>query len=868
MTKKAAGSARKLVIVESPTKAKTIRKFLGKNFMVESCMGHVRDLPQSAKDIPEKYKKQAWAKLGVNTEKDFEPLYCIPNNKKKVVSQLRDLIDKADELYLATDEDREGESISWHLLQLLKPKVPVKRMVFHEITEDAIKDALENPRKIDDNLVHAQEARRILDRLVGYTLSPIIWKKIAFGLSAGRVQSVAVKLISEREALRLKFRKAEYCGLQALGEKDKQEFLSKLSIYKDKKIATGKDFDSETGELIKNKKSDLLQLSKKEAQKILDEIKGKKLVVESVEDRPISRSPYAPFITSTLQQDASRKFGWTARNTMRTAQTLYENGLITYMRTDSTVLSAQALKAARAQVKELYGDKYLPSGPRSYEKKKVKGAQEAHEAIRPAGNNFKIPKETGLSGDPYKLYELIWMRTLASQMVDSRQRQTQVRLGHGNATFSASGTVIEFPGFLKVYEESQDDVSDEENSQLPALKKGDSITVRKLEVTEHETKPPSRFTEAGLIQVMEKEGIGRPSTYAAILGTIQDRGYVTKQGNTLKPTFTAMIVSQLLEKYFPEYVDLGFTSAMENSLDEIASGDLESVKYLKDVYLGKNGLKKLVETQDKKIDPDEARAIRLFGLDEFVFKVGRYGAYVCRKEKGEEICASIPETHAPSELNADIINKLIDQKIKGADAFATDPKTKKKIYVLTGRYGPYVQLGESDEEKPKRVSIPPTIQPENITLNQVMTLISLPATLGTHPKTKKEIKMSIGRFGPYILHDGEFRSIPKTDSIFDMDLKRAVEILAEPKKGRGGRKSSVLKELGKHPDNNEKVSLMDGRYGPYVKWGKVNVSLPEDQKPDKLTLDLALKLIAAKNGNGGKKGGKKGNSKGRSRKTA
>lgn len=836
-------SAKRLVIVESPTKAKTIKKFLGKKYFVESCMGHIRDLPKSAKDIPAKFKKYEWSKLGVDTENDFEPIYCIPSDKMKVVSRLKDLVAESDEIFLATDEDREGESISWHLLEVLKPRIPVKRMVFNEITESAIQEALKNTRKIDNNLVHAQEARRILDRLVGYTLSPVIWKKIAFGLSAGRVQSVAIKLICEREIQRLRFKKADYCSLQAVCEKSDQEFLSRLYIYKDKRIATGKDFDPDTGELIK--KSEYLQLSLPEAKKIQSELKDKKLTVDSIEEKPITRSPYAPFITSTLQQDASRKFGWGSRNTMRTAQQLYEQGFITYMRTDSTFLSNQAIEGARSTVLKLYGKNFLAAGPRTYEKKKVKGAQEAHEAIRPAGTQFVHPAETGLKGDQLKLYDLIWKRTVASQMQDSKQKQTQIRLSTGKSIFAASGTVIEFPGFLKVYEEGRDESLDSEDSKLPVLKKGDSIKVKKFEIAEHETKPPSRYTEAGLIQIMEKEGIGRPSTYAATISTIQDRGYVMKIANALKPTFTAMVVVQLLEKYFPEYVDLKFTSDMESSLDEIAEGDLDWVKYLKNVYGGKEGLKKLAEKQDKNIDPDEARTIKLIGLEKFVFKVGRYGAYVCRKEKGEEVCASLPESHAPSEVTEEMINKLIDQKIKGTDAIGKDPKSKKPIYVLTGRYGPYVQLGESDEEKPKRISIPPAITPENITLKEAIKLIGLPETLGTHPKTKKEIKMSIGRFGPYIVNDGDFRSIPKTDSIFTMTLKRALEIFSEPKKGRGKR-ASTLKEIGKHPENQEPIAVMDGKYGPYIRWGKVNVSLPEGESPEKLTLKKAVEILSSK----------------------
>lgn len=846
MAKTAAGG-KKLVIVESPTKAKTIKKFLGKDFIVESCMGHIRDLPKTAKDVPEKFKKQKWARLGVDVENEFEPLYCIPNDKRKIVNTLKDKMEQAQELYLATDEDREGESISWHLMEVLKPKIPVKRMVFHEITEEAIQDSLKKTRQIDDNLVRAQEARRILDRLVGFSLSPLIWKKVAYGLSAGRVQSVALRLVSERELSRFKFKKATYFGVENELEKSGQSFTSKIHQYDGKRIATGKDFDQETGEVPKDKQSQILVLDDKTAQKIVDGLKGKKLKVDSVDERPISREPYAPFITSSLQQDASRKFGWPSRQTMRTAQELYEKGFITYMRTDSVNLSEQAVKAARDSVKKLYGDKFLSKEVRTFKGKKVKGAQEAHEAIRPAGNKFVDPDDSGLSGDAYKLYDLIWKRTLACQMANSQQRQVQIKLSEGKAIFSSSGTVIEFPGFLKVYEESTDDQAQDDET-LPALKAGEMVDIKSTKKTEHETKPPSRFTEAGLIQVLEKEGIGRPSTYASTISTIVDRGYVSRQGNTLIPTFTALIVSKLLSNYFPEYVDLKFTAGMEENLDEIAEGSLDWVAYLKSIYMGKTGLRSMVEKQEKIIDADEARSMNVQGLEMLSFRVGRYGAYVCRKNGKEEQCASLPESRPPSEITEEFANELIDQKINGADALGKDPKTGMPIYVLSGRYGPYVQLGDNENEKdpelkPKRTSIPPHIPMDTVDMEKALMFLSLPKTLGQHPDSQKDIKLGIGRFGPYIVCDGDYRSVPKTEDFFAVDITKALEMLAQPKKGRGGRGSSVVKDLGEH--GGDKLQIMTGKYGPYIKWGKKNVSLPEGQKPEDFTLEKAVELVGS-----------------------
>lgn len=853
---------KKLVIVESPTKAKTIRKFLGKDYVVESCMGHVRDLPQSAKDIPAKFKKEEWASLGVNVDKHFEPIYCVPKNKEKIVKELRQKLDEASELYLATDEDREGESISWHLVELLKPNVPIKRMVFHEITKDAIQKSLKEVRQIDSNLVRAQEARRILDRLVGYTISPLIWKKVAYGLSAGRVQSVAVKLIAEKELERIKFVRASYSSVTAELNKESIDFEARLTAYKKQKIAIGKDFDGTTGK----PSPDVLVLDAKSAQKIADEAKKLDIVVTDIEEKPVFRKPAPPFITSTLQQEASRKLGMSSRETMQTAQKLYEQGYITYMRTDSTNLSQEALTASRACIKDLYGKEYLPESPRIYSGKKVKGAQEAHEAIRPAGTEFVKPDDTGLMGIQLKVYELIWKRTVASQMVDSRQKQVSVKMSAGEAQWSSSGMTIEFPGFLRAYVEGSDDPEaelTEKESRLPLLKVQEKIKAKNIRCDEHETKPPARFTEASLVQTLEKEGIGRPSTYASIIGTIIDRGYVRKQGTTLIPTFTALIVSKLLTQHLPEFVDLGFTSSMEKSLDDIADGDLDWEKYLSTIYSGPKGLKKQVDSQEKKIDPEEAREIKLTGLEKFSFRVGRYGAYVCRHDKGEEFCASIPDNESPADITADVANKLIDQKINGADSIGKDPKTGKPVYVLTGRFGPYVQLGDIDkeEDKPKRVSLMAGMDPAQVTFAQALELLSLPKTLGVHPGLQKDIKAGLGRFGPYVVCEGDYRSIPKTMNLFTVTLEDALELFSKPKAGRG--RAAPLKELGPHPENKEIVQVMNGKYGPYVKWGKVNATIPEGVDPQNLTMEQAVQLLEAKEGSGG---GKKAKSKAKPKK--
>ena len=771
----------------------------------------------------------------------------MPKTKTKVVTQLKKLLKEADELYLATDEDREGESISWHLLEVLKPKVPVKRMVFHEITKSAIQQALEDCREINTDMVRAQEARRILDRLVGFTISPLLWKKVAYGLSAGRVQSVAVKLIAEKEQERVTFVKAKYSSISGKAEKDKTEFETRLTEWKGQRIASGKDFNEKTGKLKEDKK-ELVHLNEKTADDVLSALKGQSLKVVSVDEKPVSRKPAPPFITSTLQQEANRKLGLSSREAMQVAQKLYEQGHITYMRTDSTFLSTQAIKAARESIQDLYGDKYLPDSPRDYSKKKSKGAQEAHEAIRPAGSSFVKPEDTKLKGPQYQLYDLIWKRTVASQMVNAEQKQMSVKLEAGDGLFTSNGLSLVFPGFFKAYVEGFDDPDQALNNRevhLPQLKAGDGAKVVELNTNQHETKPPARYTEASLVQKLEKEGVGRPSTYASIIGTIQDRGYVNKVGNSLQPTFTALIVTKLLENHLSDYVDLSFTSEMENALDQIAEGEKEWTQYLKSVYLGEKGLKQEVENKEEKINPEESRAIRLKNLEGMTFKVGRYGAYVCKDNNGEEVCASLPEDRAPADVEVSYVDKIIDQKINGTDALGKDPVTDLPVYVLTGRYGPYVQLGESDggeKEKPKRSSIPPTMEPDNVTLEQALSLLSLPKTLGTHPDTDVEIKAGLGRFGPFIVYEKDFRSIPKDMDLFTITLEQALELLSRPKRGRG--RAAPIKVLGNHPKVEEEMAVYNGKYGPYIKCGKVNVSVPEEQKPEDVTLEQALELLA------------------------
>jgi len=844
-----------LVIVESPTKARTIRNYLPKDYRVEASMGHVRDLPQSASEIPAAVKAERWAQLGVNVDADFEPVYVVPKDKKKVVTQLKDALKGVDELILATDEDREGESISWHLYQLLKPKVPTKRMVFHEITQEAIKKALNNCRDIDEKLVRAQETRRILDRLVGYTLSPLLWKKIAWGLSAGRVQSVAVRLLVKKERQRRAFHEGTYWDLKASLVQEKTAFAAQLTTLGGTKVATGSDFDAATGQITTGR--NVLLLNEEQALALQERLTGKTWNVSSIDERPVTRKPAPPFTTSTLQQESNRKLRLSARDTMRIAQNLYEQGYITYMRTDSVHLSDQALTAARSCVEQLYGKNYLSPQPRQYTTKS-KGAQVAHEAIRPAGSTFRTPQETGLSGRELALYDLIWKRTVASQMADCRQTQISVQLQVEDAGFRSSGKRIDFPGFLRAYVEGSDDPDaalEDQEVILPSLKVGDHPDCTDLEAVGHETQPPARYTEATLVKTLESEGIGRPSTYASIIGTIIDKGYAQLVSNALIPTFTAFAVTNLLEKHFPDVVDPSFTSKMEQTLDEIATGEAKWLPYLREFYLGDKGLETLVREQESQIDASQARTVLLENLDAKV-RIGKYGPYIEVDNNGTVVTASIPKDLTPSDLDPKQVEVLLRQKTVGPDQVGRHPETGEPIYLKIGTYGPYVQLGDKTEEnpKPKQTSLPKGVTPENVTLDMAVGLLALPRTLGVHPDTGKKIQASLGRFGPYVVHDQgkegkDYRSLKAADNVLTVSLERALELLAEPKKGRGSSSSkskAALRELGMHPEEDTPVNIYDGPYGPYIKHGKINVSIPEGQSVEDVTLSTALELLASK----------------------
>ena len=846
-----------LVIVESPTKARTIRNYLPEDYRVEASMGHIRDLPSSADEIPAAAKEQKWAALGVNVENDFEPLYIVPKKKEKVVKELKKALREADELILATDEDREGESISWHLMQLLKPKVPIKRMVFHEITREAIRKALTDCRNIDENLVHAQETRRILDRLVGYTLSPLLWKKIARGLSAGRVQSVAVRLLVRRERERRAFKTGSYWDLKATLEQDKNAFEAKLMSLGGKKLATGSDFDPNTGKIAQGR--DVVLLTEAEAVALKERLIDLTWTVSKTEEKPTRRKPAPPFTTSTLQQEANRKLGTSARETMRIAQNLYEQGYITYMRTDSVHLSGQAIAAARSCVEQMYGKHYLSPQPRQYTTKS-KGAQEAHEAIRPAGSSFRTPDETGLSGREFALYDLIWKRTVASQMAEARLTQLSVTIEVDDAEFRASGKRIDFPGFFRAYVEGSDDPEaalEDQEVVLPPLKEGDTPDCTQLDPVGHDTQPPARYTEASLVKTLESEGVGRPSTYATIIGTIIDRGYAQMRSKALVPTFTAFAVVSLLEEHFHDLVDTRFTSKMEQTLDEIATGEAQWLPYLQKFYLGEEGLENQVKVREDQIDPSVAKAVDLENLEAIV-RIGRYGPYIEAEHNGNGVVtASIPTDLTPADLDPDQVETLLRQKTEGPEKLGLHPETGEPIFGLVGSYGPYVQLGEVTEEnkKPKRASLPKGVQLEFVTLDMAVGLLSLPRLLGNHPATGAPIKAGLGRFGPYIVHDQgkegkDYRSLKAEDDVLTVSLDRALELLAQPKRGRGGSRGSKkpLRELGSHPEDKEPVNIYDGPYGHYVKHGKVNASIPEGETVESLTLEKALELLAAKAG--------------------
>jgi len=851
-----------LVIVESPTKIKTLKKYLPSNYTIDSSMGHIRDLPASAKQIPKKFKDEDWSNLGVDTEHGFEPIYVVPPGKKKVVRKLKKLLKDADELILATDEDREGEAISWHLTQVLNPDVPVKRMVFREITKEAIQDALENFRDIDINLVNAQEARRIIDRLAGYTVSPLLWKKIAPKLSAGRVQSVAVRFLVDRERERMKFRSARYWDLKAelRKEDDKTIFEADLTHIDEKRLASGKDFDENTGKL--KKPDSVVLLDDKKASKLRDDLDNANWEVAEIRTNTQNRNPAPAFITSTLQQEANRKLNFSAKQTMGVAQKLYENGLITYMRTDSARLSGQAINAARTAVKKEYGEDYLFERVRNYGK--AKGGQEAHEAIRPAGSTFKKPEKAGLSGNRFKLYDLIWKRTMATQMAQAKLKFTNVTIdatvGGGEndsienpitASFKTSGKEILFPGYFRAYVEGSDDPDaalENQENPLPKLSEGEEMVEEGVEPISHETKPPARFTEASLVKELEDKGIGRPSTYASIISTIQNRGYCETDGKTLIPTFTAFAVTGLLESHLHDLVDSDFTSEMEDKLDEIAQGKLETTSYLQSYYSGDGGLKAKVDQQEDKIDPQEARHLQLpiQDLDDIQVFVGRYGPYIKKQNDGEEVTTSIPDGWRPSDITAEKLEELIKTEEAGPQSIGDHPESGKPVFILNGRYGPYVQVGEvtDDNKKPPRASLLKGMKPSDVDLELALRLLELPRKLGDHPDTGEDVRAGVGRYGPFVVHDGTFASLRKADHVLEVSLERGLELLAK-KKSRP-KKSKAIQELGKHPETDKKVRVMNGRYGPYIKHGSKNISLPDDMEPEKVRMADAVKLIQEK----------------------
>ena len=855
------GKHKRLVIVESPAKARTIKGYLGDDFVVESSVGHIRDLPERAADIPEEYKKEKWARLGVNVEDEFRPLYIIDPDKKKRVNELKKLLKNADELLLATDEDREGEAIAWHLLEVLKPTIPVRRMVFHEITKDAINRALGETREIDQSLVDAQETRRILDRLYGYEVSPVLWKKITRGLSAGRVQSVATRLVVERELERMAFRAASWWDIEAVFDAletpaaepeatRSESFQARLVSVDGKRLALGRDFGND-GKL---KTEDALQLDEEGARGLAQRLEDSSFSVTRVERKPYSRRPSPPFMTSTLQQEASRKLRYTAQTTMRVAQRLYENGYITYMRTDSTTLSESALTAARNQARQLYGDEYVPDQPRQYERK-VKNAQEAHEAIRPAGDTFRMPKDVAkeLNRDEGALYELIWMRTIASQMKDAAGQTVSLRIGGTSsagekAEFGSSGTVITFRGFLAAYEEGRDttDESDDDERRLPNVSEGDALELKKLEPQGHETNPPPRYTEATLVRTLEELGIGRPSTYASILGTILDRGYVFKKGTALVPSFLAFSVVNLLKEHFGRLVDYGFTASMEDDLDRIASGDQDRLSWLNNFYFGVNndkGLHELVSDLGA-IDAREINSIELG--NGIVLRVGRYGPYLERD--GQR--ANVPEDIVPDELTVEKAEELLAMP-SGDRELGPDPETGRQIVARTGRYGPYVTetLEEGSKEKPRTASLFKAMSLDTITLDEALQLLSLPRVVGE--ADGEEVTARNGRYGPYVQKGKESRSLETEEQLFSISLDDALALLATPRQRRGGRQPAApLKEVGDDPVSGKAITVKSGRFGPYVTDGETNASLRSGDDPEEITLDRAIELLADRRARG------------------
>ncbi|MFG2173917.1 type I DNA topoisomerase [Streptomyces niveus] len=882
-------AGRRLVIVESPAKAKTIKGYLGPGYVVEASVGHIRDLPNGAAEVPEKYTGEV-RRLGVDVEHDFQPIYVVNADKKAQVRKLKELLADSDELFLATDEDREGEAIAWHLQEVLKPKVPVHRMVFHEITKEAIRAAVANPRQLNKLMVDAQETRRILDRLYGYEVSPVLWKKVMRGLSAGRVQSVATRLVVERERERIAFRSAEYWDLTGTfgtgrtgDASDPSVLNARLSAVDGRRIAQGRDFGSD-GQL---KSDQVLHLDEANAQALAAALRETSFAVRSVESKPYRRSPYAPFRTTTLQQEASRKLGFGAKSTMQVAQKLYENGFITYMRTDSTTLSATAVSAARAQVTQLYGASYLPDKPRTYAGK-VKNAQEAHEAIRPSGDRFRTPAETGLTGDQFRLYELIWKRTVASQMKDAVGNSVTVKIAGTSsdgrdAEFSASGKTITFHGFMKAYVEGADDPNaelDDRERRLPQVAEGDALSVEEITVDGHATKPPARYTEASLVKELEEREIGRPSTYASIIGTILDRGYVFKKGTALVPSFLSFAVVNLLETHFGRLVDYDFTARMEDDLDRIARGEAQSVPWLKRFYFGTEddsdgaaavataaaaagngdgdhlgGLKELVTD----LGAIDAREISSFPIgDGIMLRVGRYGPYVERGEKDAEghQRADVPEDLAPDELTVEYAEELL-AKPSGDFELGVDPDSGHQIVARDGRYGPYVTEVLPDGTpktgknavKPRTASLFKSMSLDTVTLADALKLMSLPRVVGTDAEGV-EVTAQNGRYGPYLKKGTDSRSLTSEDQLFDITLDEALAIYAQPKqRGRAAAKPP-LKELGTDPVSGSPVVVKDGRFGAYVTDGETNATLRTDDSVEEITPERGYELLAEKRAKG------------------
>ncbi|HXY92947.1 MAG TPA: type I DNA topoisomerase [Acidimicrobiia bacterium] len=849
--------AKPLVIVESRAKAETIAGFLGRDrYVVKASIGHIRDLPRSAGQVPKSVTKREVRRLGIDVDDHFAPVYVVPDDKKHVVRELKAALKDASELYLATDEDREGEAISWHLLEVLKPTVPVKRMVFHEITSDAIAEAIDNWRDLDMKLVEAQEGRRVLDRLVGYEVSNVTFRRIGRGTSAGRVQSVATRLIVDRERARMAFRAASYWDLEGTFSAAASEFPASLVSLDGRRLASGRDFDAGTGALAPG--SDVAMLDEQAAVALAARLTDRPFSVASIEARTVTERPKAPFITSTLQQEAARKLGFSAARTMHVAQGLYERGLVTYMRTDSTSLATQAVDAARAQIRRMYGNEYLPERPRTYQSK-VKNAQEAHEAIRPAGDRMYTVDdlEHELRGaDERRLYDLIWKRTVASQMSDARIRRVALRLTATStageaAVFQASGRTIEFPGYLRAYVEGADDPDaelEDRETILPPLSEGEAVVCRELRPTGHTTQPPARYTEASLVKELEERGIGRPSTYASVIDTIVNkRDYAWKKGTALVPSWTAFAKVQLLERYFTDLIDYEFTATMEEALDAIARGEGEAEKWLHSFYFGNGnvGLRELVaEEHLATIDMAEVNAVHV-GFDaegrDLVVRVWPNGANI---ERGDEK-APIPADLAPDELTPERAEDLLAQGAVGPRVLGADPQSALPVLALTGRFGPFVQLGEVDngsKDKPKRASLFASMDPSTITLDQALALLSLPRVVGADTEGN-EITAQNGRYGPYLKKGSDTRSLGSEDELFTVTVDEALALFAQPKQRRGRVAKPPLAELGSHPDSGAPVRVLDGRYGPYVTDGTTNASVPRGTDPESLTLDQGVDLL-------------------------